>query len=151
MYGLEGTQLPSYLSKKLDVFQLKGLRKILGWKTTFVDRSLTNERVLEAASEINNPKHIPGKNIKKFSHYVLNKQRALLKHTIRAPPEDPLRQCTFEATTNVPIRLDNLRVGRPRDKWANSILEGSLLNSVKARRVILGKIWLKIVPSLGTR
>ena len=124
VYGLEGIQLPKHLSNKLDVFQLKGLRKILGWKTTFVDRNLTNKRVLEAVSEINNPKRIPGKDIRKFSDYVLHKQRALLKHTVRAPPEDPLRQCTFETTTSVPIMLDNLRVGRPRDKWANSILEG---------------------------
>jgi len=124
VYGLEGTQLPKYLSNKLDVLQLKGLRKILGWKTTFVDRSRTNKKVYEAASCLKNPKHMPGKDVYRFSDYVLHRQRALLKHTIRAPSEDPLRQCTFEASTSVPAIMNNLRVGRPRSKWAYSLLEG---------------------------
>ena len=124
VYGLEGTQLPKYLSNKLDVFQLKGLRKILGWKTTFVDRNRTNQKVYEAASELKNPKRLQGNDVCSFSDYVLHKQRALLKHTIRAPPEDPLRQCTFEASTSVPVIMSNLRVGRPRGKWAYSLMEG---------------------------
>ena len=124
VYGLEGTQLPKYLSNKLDVFQLKGLRKILGWKTTFVDRSRTNKKVYEAASSLKNPMHEPGKDVSRFSEYVLHKQRALLKHTIRAPSDDPLRECTFETATSVPVTPNNLRVGRPRSKWAYSLLEG---------------------------
>ena len=124
VYGLEGTQIPKYLENKLNVFQLKGLRKILGWKTTFVDRNRTNKKVYEAASCLKNPKHVPGKDVSRFSDYVLYRQRALLKHTIRAPPDDPLRQCTFEASSSVPAEMTNLRVGRPRSKWAYSLLEG---------------------------
>ena len=45
MYGLEALQLPKSAVAKLDVFQLKGLRKILRMETTYVNRGNTNEEV----------------------------------------------------------------------------------------------------------
>ena len=37
-YGLETLHLTQSMARKLDVFQLKGLRKILGWDTTFCEQ-----------------------------------------------------------------------------------------------------------------
>ena len=71
-----------------------------------------------------NPMHVPGKDVSLFSQYALYKPRALLKHVIRAPSGHPLRECTFETATSVPLGPNNLRVGRPRSKWAYSLLEG---------------------------
>ena len=133
----------------LDAFQLKGLRKILGWTTTFVDRANTNKRVFERASSIKNPQGIPNRDVQPFSKYVLQKQRALLKHTVRADGEDPLRQCTFEAGTSTPIILKNLRVGRPRDKWAYSIFEGMFTESGKGTKADFRKDWARECNALG--
>ena len=51
LYGLESAQLNESAKKKLDTFQLKGLRNILKLKTTFIDRSNTNEEVFRRANE----------------------------------------------------------------------------------------------------
>ena len=44
---------PTRLTKKPDVFQIKGLRKRLGFKHTNWDRTATNQTNLEAATEEN--------------------------------------------------------------------------------------------------
>ena len=54
---------------------------------------------------------------------MLDRQEGLVKHTIRETNADPLRQCTFEPDTAIPISVGNRRVGRPRDRWAFSNLE----------------------------
>ena len=50
LYGLESAQLNDSHLAKLDVFQLKGLRKILRMQTTFMNRANTNERVYARAN-----------------------------------------------------------------------------------------------------
>ena len=52
LYGLETVQMTSALESKLDAFQQKGLRRILNIPPTFIDRSWTNVRVREKASDI---------------------------------------------------------------------------------------------------
>ena len=51
VYGLESLQLNATTLKQLDVFQLKGLRTILGMTTTYVDRTNTNREVYARAEE----------------------------------------------------------------------------------------------------
>ena len=46
-YGLETVQFTEYVGNRLDVFQMKGLRKILNIPPTFIDRSWTNQKVSE--------------------------------------------------------------------------------------------------------
>ena len=46
LYGLESAQLPDHVLAQLNTVQLQGFRKILGWKTTYVDRNNTNARLL---------------------------------------------------------------------------------------------------------
>ena len=108
---------------RLDTLQLKGLRKILGFHTTYVDRVNTNKRMYERANIHRNPRNLPGKNIRPFSDYVRQKQHELLAHTIRASNEDPLRESTLMRNTGEPIHFEKRRVGRPRDNWTWSAYE----------------------------
>ena len=56
IYGLETIKPTAGVNNMLDAFHLKGLRKILEIKTTFIDRANTNERVYQKAQEVLNAK-----------------------------------------------------------------------------------------------
>ena len=118
VYGLETIQLPKFLVSKLHTFQLKGLRKILKLKTTFVDRTNTNTKVFDMANLHQNPNNVAGKSIKPFSEYIQKKSKSLLGHIVRADAADPMRICTLEPDSNIPTYNQRRRVGRPRDQWA---------------------------------
>ena len=67
IYGLESAVFSDNAKKKLDTFQLKGLRKILKLTTTHIHRSNTNEYVYELANkEADYPE---GREIKTLSDY----------------------------------------------------------------------------------
>ena len=51
LYGLESAQLGEEALKKLDISNLKTMRKVLGMKTTYVARDNTNKRVYEEANK----------------------------------------------------------------------------------------------------
>ena len=123
LYGLESVYLTTQVKNKLDVFQLKGLRKVLGMQTTFMDRSNTNARVFQKATEAINTSSEHSRQVKPFSIYLQQKQQALLKHTLRATDDEPLRQCTFQCGSSVTLEHRNRRVGRPRGKWAVDVSE----------------------------
>ena len=50
LYGMETAQLNEPQMKRLDLFQLKALRKVLKLPTTFVSRGNTNDKVFADAS-----------------------------------------------------------------------------------------------------
>ena len=88
MYGLESAQLNDTAKRRIDAFQLKGLRKILNLKTTYVDRNNTNQRVYEQAQEKVNEGLTEGsksrKTIQRLSEYYEDKRRqvtlGIIKH-----------------------------------------------------------------------
>ena len=51
VYGLETLQFTDRSLNRMNMFQLKGLRKILGVQPTFIDRTQTNARVLALANK----------------------------------------------------------------------------------------------------
>ena len=108
---------------KLDTLQLKGLRKILNIKSTFIERANNNASVFTRANQAKNPQHVDGKDLVPFSRYVKSRQHALLAHTIRASNDDPLRESTLQADTAYPCMIGKRRVGRPRDNWTWNALE----------------------------
>ena len=73
------------LMNKLDTLQLKGLRNVLGMKTTFIDRNNSNKKVFENANAQNNLRRTPWKDITILSTYVKCKQHELLAHTYELP------------------------------------------------------------------
>ena len=82
---------------------------------------MTNKKVFELANKEANEFNTPGKNIKTFKTYVHSKQEALLKHIIRSPSDDPLRQATLKFNSPLPATPLLRRVGRPRTLWADAI------------------------------
>ena len=50
LYALKTVEIPANLVSKLEAFQLKGLRKILGMTTTFFNRANTNAEVFRRAN-----------------------------------------------------------------------------------------------------
>eukprot|EP00973_Karenia_brevis_P061849 8602596-Karenia_brevis.AAC.1 len=102
-YSLETAGLHKGHRAKLDAFQQKGLRMILGLEPTFLNREMTNQKVLDIANcvlfEHNNlaeyisrkdqegTEHVP--KLMKLSDYIKKRAIAHLGHTIRASDEDP--------------------------------------------------------------
>ena len=51
-YSLETAPLNTAQKKRLDAFQQKGLRQIMGIQPTFIDRAMSNKKVLDYANAI---------------------------------------------------------------------------------------------------
>ena len=111
-YGLECLHLNEEEKRRIDAFELKGLRIILGIMPTHIDRTWTNDKVQEKASIEY------GKPVYKFSDYYQKQKIKLLEHVIRLNEKDPIKQITFEAGTTVPRHSIALRRGKPRGQWA---------------------------------
>ena len=130
LYGLETTELPKSCKKRLDAFQIKGLRKILGFNHTNWDRTPTNKKILETATEEayrkGNPKanaRNANKHIELFSNAYKKSRKKLLGHLIRTDDEDPLRQVSLQAGHAKPTSWGTHRPGKPRQQWVRSIMQ----------------------------
>ena len=58
-----------------------------------------------------------------YSEYIHKAQNKLLAHTYRAHNSDPIRQCTLQPSSHVPVELTQKRVGRPRKNWTHATYE----------------------------
>ena len=74
LYGLETIHLTQAMSRKLDAFQTRGLRRILQRNSTFIDRRHTNKSLLEEASSIAYPSRCDRRKIILFSEYHMNRR-----------------------------------------------------------------------------
>jgi hypothetical protein len=129
LYGLETTELPKSCKKRLDAFQIKGLRRILGQKHTYWDRSATNEKILELATEEafrkGSAKHIAknaDRKIELFSSALKKRRKKLLGHIIRTESSDLLRQVSLKPNSATPLDWGTRRLGKPRQKWTESTM-----------------------------
>ena len=122
-YGLENIEGTEAALKLLDTFQLKGLRKILGLNTTFVNRESTNAKVFQLANEAagveNNtpPKIIP------VTQFLRDKKLRLLGHVYRRERTHPMQQASFDTRDGWPKRIEQRRAGRPRINWIQKNIE----------------------------
>lgn len=89
---------------------MKGLRRILHLPPTFIDRSTTNQRVLDILRD----SHQICTDL--FSHTWLKRKLKLFGHILRTSLDDPLRQVLFEYNTYIP-RIGYTRPGKPRTSW----------------------------------
>ena len=117
LYGLETIHLTQSMAKKLDVFQLKGLRKILGMSTTFINRGNTNDKVYAEATKIAFNKEGDNRTIRRFSEFHNTRKANLLGHILRADNEDPLRQVSFQPNTAYRVDYGKKRIGKPKQNW----------------------------------
>ena len=115
LYGLESLQLLDGDYQRLDAFQQRGLRRILGFPPTFIDRTNTNKAVLEAAGKALSKKNKTVK-IETFSETIKRRAISLLGHIVRLPTEDPMKQTSLRR--NKPLYPAAKRVGRPKLNWA---------------------------------
>lgn len=70
LYGLETVQLTEAMAKKLNAFQMRGLRQILKKNHTFYNRAHSNQHVIdEGNKEINKNRKGTPKKIKLFSEF----------------------------------------------------------------------------------
>ena len=105
LYGMESAQLTPAQQKRLEIFHLKGLRKILKIKTTFVDRTkshaevyrLANEKIKEHCPERKKPKTIIP-----FSHAYKNAKTKRIAKIFKLDRQHPVRFATFKTTTSTP-------------------------------------------------
>ena len=95
---------------KQTAFQMKGLRRILHLPPTFIDRSTTNQRVLDILRD----SHQICTDL--FSHTWLKRKLKLFGHILTTSLDDPLRQVLFEYNTYIQ-RLGYTRPGKPRTSW----------------------------------
>ena len=127
MYGLETLHLTESLAKKLDAFQLRGLRKILGMNTTYINRANTNAKVYEEASKLAFPNSRDHRRIQRFSEFHNKRKTSLLGHILWSEPGDPLRQITFQPNTAYRVFYGKKRVGKPRQNWVHQTKKIGLL------------------------
>ena len=127
LYGLESVQLNDSLKKKLDVFQLKGLRKKLNMSTTFINRANTNQTVYAQAEQLMNEGVDAGthifKHIKKLSEaYDIKRRMVALGIIKHRNTTDPQIRITMQRETLALTAYSRKRVGRPKNVWWHSAL-----------------------------
>ena len=136
-YALETVHLTKGQLRKLDTFQLKGLRQILKMHTTYIERKNTNREVRKRAADClysgkgkkgtgkgknGKGKNPPPKRINKISTDLKESQLRLLKHILREPGDAPTRLATFQKTRARPNIGTKKRVGRPRQHWTVQLM-----------------------------
>ena len=83
------------LSKSLDTFQMRSLRKILQRPSSFADRRYTNHKIFDEATSVAFPTRGDNRKITRFSEYHMNRRAKLLGHILRSSNDDPMRQVSF--------------------------------------------------------
>eukprot|EP00975_Prorocentrum_lima_P017576 3710485-Prorocentrum_lima.AAC.1 len=105
-------QLTKELQDSLDVFHLRGLRKILRMQTTYVDPTNTNRKVYDRAhQELNR-----GKLAKRFltlSESYRQRRLTMLAKIMCLPAEDYRRTSVFASISYTLRQLHTRRSGRP--------------------------------------
>ena len=117
LYGLETVHLTQAMYKRIDAFQYRSLRRILGMPSTFINRANTNKKLLEAATAAAFPTRGDRRKIASFSNYHQERRAKLLGHVLRSGNEDPTRQISFLPGTACRIDYGKRRCGRPRQNW----------------------------------
>ena len=118
LYGLATIHLTQSLSKKLDAFQFRCIRKILGMSLTFINR--TNKKLLETATVIAFSEHGDRRKIVSFSDYHWTRRAKLLGHVLRSNSDDSLRQISFLPQSAMRVEYGKRRCGRPRQNWLHT-------------------------------
>ena len=120
---MDSAQLTPSHQRRIEVFQLKGLRKILQMRTTSVERTNTNKEVYRRANELIKNESAPGKIPKRIVPFVTCYLNSRIKRLIRLDKMNathPVRHITLGTDRGnrlVPWTPPNRRVGRPRFKW----------------------------------
>ena len=133
MYGLETVALNKTSLNKLNAFQMRGLRRILGMKSTFVDRSATNAKVMEMANQKLSTSKGKAKTVKVLSEFHRDRRVTLLAKILALGRDDQGALATLDPDTLEPHDHGKRRVGRPRSEWLKQSLD-EVWDHVKQKR-----------------
>jgi hypothetical protein len=117
LYGLESAELNEAEVQKLDVFQLKGLRKILRKDTTYVNRANTNKVLYEEANRHMNKDANNTKIIQAYSEVYHKRKLEMYVQILNSPDDDPVKQTTMDVDTLASRSTSKRRPGRPKRDW----------------------------------
>ena len=117
LYSLETIQLTKSQQNRLDAWQHKMLRRILNVPPTHLDRTWTNQRVVNTLTQAHNYTHVS------LSAKWKSRKLTLLGHILRATSADPMREVLFHPHTNIPRQEHIRRVGKPRAHWLIETLQ----------------------------
>ena len=116
MYGLESVVMTPSVLNRLDAFQLKGLRKMLGKKTTHYNRNFTNEYLFRIANE--QLRGQGGQPMTKLSEFHMERRLILLAKQIVLRETEPTAGMTFSNENLAGHDITGQRRwGRPRLDW----------------------------------
>ena len=138
LYGIDSAQLTPSHQRRIEVFQLKGLRKILKMTTTYVERNNSNAEVFRRANEKIQQETPDGKIPKQIVPFVtsyLNSRMKKLARISRMQNEHPVKHITLAPNTEgniIPWNPPNRRVGRPRFKWVTETTK-DMWNNIRAQ------------------
>jgi len=109
LYGLETIWLRSAEQRRLNAFQARSLRKVLGIPHSYVSR-VSNAQVLQQAND------------RPLFHELLRRQMNLYGKIVRMSNDDLQRQVALKAGSAEPaVWQGNLRRGRPRQVWTTCV------------------------------
>ena len=110
LYGLSGLWLTASQQRKLNGFQNRCIRSIIGIKPAYYSR-ISNADVLQRSGHI-------------LATNLLKRQLQLLGKVLRAPEGHPLRTCSFVPNSNRPATDRYVRrVGRPCKEWVPEMIK----------------------------
>ena len=124
--------------RRLDGFQARCLRSILGIAPSFISR-VSNREVLARASW------------QPLSETLTLQQLAILGKVLRADQTSPLYACSFSAHNLQPLVSQYVRkVGRPRKEWVPSVVEEATLRSGRSTNELAAlaqncKLWARLM------
>lgn len=137
LYSLCALVLTKQEKRRLDGFQNRCLRSILGIQPSFLSRT-SNAEVWQRSA------HVP------MSKLLERKQLLLLGKILRCHPNHPLRQVSFEPGTYTAATSRYLRrVGRPRKEWIPEVFSLTLSFTGSTRNLLFfvqnEKQWRQLV------
>jgi len=111
LYGLPSGCLNVAAERRLDGFQCRCLRQILGIPSAYIGRT-SNKEVFRLAGHT------------RASLIIHERQLILLGSVLRAPQSNPISHLSFTPGTEQPAVTRYVRrVGRPRREWVPTVLE----------------------------
>ena len=115
LYGLDTMVMNTGVLRRLDVFQMKGLRKMLEIPTTYIDHQYSNayvhQKINEKLQQTGNPPIIT------LSEYHKKSRIKFLIKLINEGETEPCTAVTFNPSTLLPLDHGKKRVGQPRLNW----------------------------------
>ena len=127
LYGLESASLTNAEYERLDSFQIKALRGILGIKLPHHSH-ISNEVVMQRANQRIRLKE--GKVITKMSDQLINRQIKSMAHFLRSEENDIMKTCTLD-NSGLGVIAGFKRTGRPRIKWYDQVMNSCFDRLVK--------------------